>query len=269
MTSVEAHYGRGGLGPAILSGLRALGKDVERVDPADLAAVDHFHIGGRAATLDLARLAALTPGMRVLDVGGGLGGPARTLAQDFGCRVTVLDITAEFCQVGADLTARTGLADRVAFEHASALEMPFPDGTFDVAWTQHSSMNVQDKRALYTEIRRVLRAGGRLALHEITAGPGGPPHFPVPWASQASQSFLEPAARVRTLLRDLGFVEVAWIDETAKCAEWFRQRLAPQTPPPLGIHLVLGEEFRAMSTNQVRNLEEGRLCVIKAVWDRP
>jgi hypothetical protein len=130
-------------------------------------------------------------------------------------------------------------------------------------------MNVQDKRALYTEIRRVLRAGGRLALHEVMAGPGGPPYFPVPWASQPSQSFLEPAARVQTLLRDLGFVEVVWIDETVKCAEWFRQRLAPQTPPPLGIHLLLGEEFRAMSTNQVRNLEEGRLCVIKAVWDRP
>jgi len=269
MTSVEAHYGRGGLGPAILSGLRALGKDIERIAPADLAAVDHFHIGGRAATLDLARLAGLTPGMRVLDVGGGLGGPARTLAQDFGCRVTVLDLTAEFCRVGADLTARTGLGDRVAFEHASALEMPFPDGMFDVAWTQHSSMNIQDKRALYAEIRRVLRAGGRLALHEVMAGPGGLPHFPVPWAAEPSQSFLEPAARVRTLLRDLGFVEVTWIDETVECAEWFRQRLAPPTPPPLGIHLVLGEEFRAMSMNQIRNLEEGRISVIKAVWDRP
>ena len=269
MTGVEAHYGRGGLGEAILGGLRALGKDVERIDPTDLAAVDHFHIGGRAATLDLARLAGLTPGLRVLDVGGGLGGPARTLAQDFRCRVTVLDVTAEFCRVGADLTARTGLADRVGFEHGSALEMPFRDGVFDVAWTQHSSMNIQDKRALYTEIRRVLRAGGRLALHEIMAGPGRPPHFPVPWASQPSQSFLEPPARVRTLLREVGFVEATWIDETAESAEWFRKRLAPQSPPPLGLHLVLGEEFRAMSANQVRNLQEGRLHVIKAVWDRP
>jgi sarcosine/dimethylglycine N-methyltransferase len=269
MTSVDAHYGRAGLGTAIMEGLRALGKDVERVATADLAAVDQFHIGGRPATLDLARLAALAPGMRVLDVGGGLGGPARTLAEAHSCRVSVLDLTAEFCRVGAELTRRAGLAGRVAFARGSGLEMPFADGAFDVAWMQHASMNIEDKRGLFEQIRRVLPAGGRLALHEVMAGPGGAPHYPVPWASQPSQSFLDAPERVRALLGELGFVESAWIDETASCAEWFRRRLAPAPPPPLGIHLVLGEQFRAMSSNQVRNLDEGRIAVIKAVWNRP
>ena len=211
--------------------------------------------------------------MEVLDVGGGLGGPARTLARALGCRVVVLDLTEEYCRVGAELTRRTGLAGRVSFHHGDALALPFADARFDVVWTQHSSMNVDDKERLYGGIRRVLRPGGRLALHEIMAGAGGPLHFPVPWAREASHSFLRPPEAVRGLLGDLGFRELARLDVTAASLEWFRRRVAATEAagslPPLGLHLLLGEDFDAMFRNQVRNLAEGRIVVVEAVFERP
>jgi ubiquinone/menaquinone biosynthesis C-methylase UbiE len=130
-------------------------------------------------------------------VGGGIGGPARTLAAEFGCTVTVLDLTEAYCRLGE----LTGLSDRVSFRHGSAYDMPLGDGGFDVAWTQHSSMNMEDKERLYAEIRRVLRPGGTLVLHEVVAGPVQPVQFPVPWASDPSISFLRAPEEIRAAPR--------------------------------------------------------------------
>src|SRR5207249_2366839 len=236
--------------------------------------MDEFHIRGKEATLELARLAALAPADHVLDVGGGLGGPARTLASTVGCAVTVLDLTEEYCRVGEMLTARTGLGQRVRFEHGSALAMPFAAASFDVVWTQHSSMNVADKQRLYAEICRVLRPGGRLALFEVMAGPVQPIHFPVPWAPDAAISFLSPREEIRALLRETGFAEVAWVDVSRSSLEWFRRRVAAAAtagaapPPALGIHLLLGPLFGPSFRNFARNLEEKRLAVAQAVRKR-
>jgi sarcosine/dimethylglycine N-methyltransferase len=172
--SVGEHHGRRDRASAILTALRATGKDPAALTIEDLAPIDQLHARGSEATLELARLAGITAGMRVLDVGGGLGGPARTLASAFGCSVEVLALTEEFCRAGEMLTARTGLADLVCFRQGNALKMRYPGAGFDVAWTQHSSMNIADKERLYAEIQRVLRPGGRLALHEILAGPVSP-----------------------------------------------------------------------------------------------
>ena len=268
--SVGAHYGRGDLATRILEPLRAAGKHPDALTTADLAPVDQLHAHGRRATLELARPAGITSGMRVLDVGGGLGGPARTLASEFGCEVEVLDLTEEFCRAGEMLTARTGLDDRVSFRHGNALEMPYPEAGFDVAWMQHSSMNIPDTKRLYKEIHRVLRPGGRLALHEILAGPVSPIHFPVPWARDPALSHLRPPAEVRALLEDAGFEVLAWIDETTPALRWYRERLVP-TPgeSPLGSYLIFGRDFGEMSRNQVRNLSERRISVIQATSERP
>ena len=271
--AINQHYGRGDLGAAILAALEAAGKDLERLSPDDLAPVDQFHLGGKQATLELVRLAGLQAGMEVLDVGGGLGGPARLLAAEQACRVTVLDVTEEYCRVGTMLTARTGLSDRVSFQQGSALEMPFPDARFDAVWTLHSSMNIGDKARLYAEIYRVLRPAGRLALYEIMAGPVQPLHFPVPWAADQTISFLLPPEAVRALLVETGFKEVAWVEMSARSAAGSRERPAPQASsapalPSLGEHLLLGAQFGETQRNARRNLEEQRMAVIQAVFER-
>jgi sarcosine/dimethylglycine N-methyltransferase len=266
-TTIAAHYGRDGLLESILEALGAAGKDPERLTVDDLVLFDQFHLRGRDATLELLKLAGLGHGERVLDVGGGIGGPARTLA-GAGCSVTVLDLTEEFCRTGVALTERVGLASRVTFRHGSALAMPFEDAAFDAAWTQHSSMNVENKERLYGEIARVLRPSGRLAIHEIMAGPQAPPHFPVPWAGVAAISFLRPPEAVRNLVHASGFRECAWRDVSETSLAWLRERLAAPAPPPLGLHLLLGAAAGEMLRNVARNLEERRITVVEGVFER-
>jgi sarcosine/dimethylglycine N-methyltransferase len=264
--AVAAHYGKDGLLESILGALRAAGKDLERLAVDDLVPIDQFHLRGRDATLELVQLAGLGRGEQVLDVGGGIGGPARTLA-GAGCSVTVLDLTEEFCRTGAALTERVGLAGRVTFRQGSALAMPFEDAAFDVAWTQHSSMNIEDKERLYAEIARVVRPGGRLAIHEIMAGEEAPPHFPVPWAAVPAISFLRPPETVRGLIDARGFRERAWRDVSAASLAWLRERLAAPAPP-LGLHLLLGAAAGEMLRNVARNIEERRITVIEGVFER-
>ena len=268
MAPAAAHYDRSDIGQRIFEGLRAAGADPEAPTLDDLAPVEHFHTRARGASLDLLRLAALDPGDRVLDLGGGIGGGARLLAAEAGCRVTVLDLTEAYVEVGRDLTRRTGLEDRVEFVHGDALAAPFADGAFDGVWTQHASMNIPDKDALYAEAGRVLRAGGTLAIHEVMAGPGGPIHLPVPWARDPADSHLRPAEDVRATIAALGFREVAWEDQSAVSLEFNRARAAAASRgfPPLGLHLLLGEDYGAMITNQVRNLEEDRIRIVMGVW---
>ena len=267
--AVSGHYAPGDLTDAVLAALTATGKDVEHLTPADLAPLDQYHLGGTGATRGLARLADMRAGMRVLDVGGGIGGPARTLAHEFGALVTVLDLTAEYCRVGAMLTERTGLADRVTFQQGDALDLPFADEQFDLVWTQHSSMNIADKGRLYGEMHRVLRPDGRLALFEAMAGPVQPVHFPVPWAHDPAISFLQPPDNVQAILTGAGFRIVVWNDVTdAMRAPTPGPGTVSNDPPPLGIHLLVGPQFPVMVRNYARNLAEGRVVVIQAILDR-
>ncbi|HEY8445997.1 MAG TPA: methyltransferase domain-containing protein [Thermomicrobiales bacterium] len=269
--AVNQHYGRTDLAERILAAVQAAGLDPARLTVDDLAPATEFHAGGQEATRELARLAGLRPGVHVLDVGGGIGGPARTLANEFGCRVTVLDLTEEFCRVGEMLSERTGMNDRVTFKQGNALNMPFADGEFEFVWTQHSSMNMADKERLYSEIARVLRPGGRLAIHEIMAGPVQPIHFPVPWARDPGISFLRPAEDIRSLIAASGFNEVVWEDVSAPALEFIQERMAAASdgaPPPVGIHVLLGSDLGPMFQNVARNLEEGRIAIIRAIFDR-
>jgi kynurenine formamidase/SAM-dependent methyltransferase len=272
--AVDQHYSRADLTETILAGLRAAGKNPDALVPTDLAPVDQFHTRGRDATLELARRAGVRAGLRVLDVGGGIGGAARTLVTEYSCHVTVLDLTEEYCRAGELLTARTGLADQVVFRHGSAVDIPFPDASFDVVWTQHSTMNIADKPRLYAELFRVVRGGGRLALHEIMAGPLAPVHFPVPWAREPAISHLLRPDQVRAIIAEAGFQEVDWIDETALATAWFTERVAAiraaqGVPPPLGLHLLLGADSAMMFANLARNLTEQRVVVFQGLFERP
>ena len=267
-SNIQQHYARQDLGNAILAALQKAGKDIDRLTPEDLAAVDEFHIRGREATLELARAAGLEPGTHVLDVGSGIGGPSRTLARELGCRVTGIDLTHEYCRVADMLAARVGLSGLVSYRQGDALDLLFPDATFDAVWTQHTAMNIADKPRLYGQMFRVLKPGGVLAIDDILAGPLGPVHFPVPWAREPQTSFLASPDELRRLLETAGFVIAEWNDTTEAARVWFAnvaKRIQERGLPPLGYHLLLGPEFQAMAHNQSRNLAEGRIVVAQVV----
>ena len=266
--AIERNYGRSGLIERTLAALNAAGLNPDALTRDVLQPLDEFHTRGRAATRELAVLAGLTPGTHVLDVGCGIGGPARTVGAEFGCRVTGLDLTAEYCQLAELLTTSTGLSDRVTIRHGSALEIPFGDGAFDAAWMQHVSMNIEDKERLFREIRRVLHSGAVLALHEVYAGPVAPRQYPVPWAADAEIDFLVTQENARRTIAAAGLREIEWMDVTEKSREWFRNMLAVRrsgSQPALGLHLLVSD-FPARAVNVLRNLEEGRITVAMGVF---
>ena len=268
---VEEHYTSADLGAAILAALRAAGKDIEHLSPDDLAPVDEFHGGQRPATVRLATLLGLTGKERVLDVGSGLGGPSRYLASHYGCRVSGVDLTAEFCRVAEMLTRLLKLETLVDYRQGNALALPFADMSFDVVWSQNAAMNIADRDRLYREMRRVLKPGGRLGLQEVALGPGGAPHYPVPWAKEPSISFLLTPEATRERLDAAGFRVVQWQDttEASLAAAQARSRsAAADQPPPLGTHLILGQHWQEMAKNSTRNLEEGRVALFNAVLER-
>lgn len=266
--AVQTHYTRSDLGNAILAALEQAGKDVSRLTPEDLAPVDEFHIRGRAATLELARAAGLDATKRVLDVGSGIGGTSRCLAKEFGCHITGIDLTEEYCRAAAMLSAKIGLADLVHYYQGDATSLPFDDGSYDVVWTEHVAMNIPDKPRLYREMYRVLRPGGVLAIYDILAGPSGPVLFPVPWARTPDTSFLVRPDELRRLLEGAGFTVSSWSDTTDAARAWFvslAEKIQKEGLPALGFHMLLGAEFQAMAQNQRRNLEEGRIVLAQVI----
>jgi ubiquinone/menaquinone biosynthesis C-methylase UbiE len=267
--SVNQHYDREGLASSILEELTRAGMDVENLSLDDLAPIEEFHIGGRDATTKLAELVDVSQDMLVLDVGCGIGGPARALASTFGCKVTGVDLTEGFCAAAEMLTKRTQLADKVIIQQADACNLPFDDASFDLVWMQHVSMNIPDKARLYGESRRVLSGSGRLAVYEILAGSMSDLHFPVPWARAASISHLATPDELKKTLEQVGFREINWEDVTEDSATWFRtvlNRIAEQGPPPLSLATIVGSDFPVMAQNVLRNLEEDRLRVVRAVF---
>jgi SAM-dependent methyltransferase len=267
-SGVAAHYARPDLQDRLREAMTSAGGSGEPLRPEALAPADHLHLRGREATLELARLAVVTAGQAVLDVGGGAGGPARTLAATIGCQVTVLDLTPELCEVGEELTRRTGLSDQVRFQLGDALALPFPDRAFDLVWTEHSSMNIPDKPRLYGEIRRVIRPGGRLALHEIAGGPGGPVAFPLPWASRPELSFLLPEAELRARIREAGLHERVWRDVTEVSLGWVESRLdTARAKGPAQGELPPAPEMAAALSNLRDGLARHGLRVIEAVFE--
>jgi len=271
--NVAGHYGGDGeIARRIDEQLRLSGlTDDHALSPSDLAAVDQFHVGGLEATQELARLFSPSQGSYVLDIGSGLGGPSRYLAAHYGCRIIGIDITEEYCRVASVLAARMGLEDRVEYRHGDVRELLFPDGTFDGAWTQHVSMNIAEKKQLYEGIRRVLKIGGRFALHDVVQRTPGPILFPVPWARTQEISHLQSMEAMRKTILDAGFVLVAWNDVTEGALRFLDAMVARgrnAETPRLGLHLVLGPDFPEMVRNFRRNLAEERCGVVQAVFQR-
>jgi len=269
-SELNAHYAPAHSEAAIHLALATMSPDKNPMGNDDLAGLDQLHTGGIAVTRELAQHAAITAADRVLDVGGGIGGPARVLAKEFGCQVTVLDLTEAYCRIGEQLTAQANLTEYVHFQQGDALAIPFTDGSFDVVWTQHSSMNIADKVSLYQQIHRVLRLGGRLAFQEVVSGTGEPIHLPTMWTHTESMNFLMSPEALHTTLISLGFRELAWNDITQSAMSFFQNNQQPTTTAsnPLGLQLLLGNDMRTMLRNHILNLQEGRIRIIEGILER-
>jgi len=264
--SVQQHYSSGTLQERVLAAIREAGHDPDHLDAEALTPAEEFHTFGRPATIALAEAAAITAADQVIDVGSGLGGPARFLARTYGCHVLGIDLTQELCDVATDLTRRVGQADRVELRQGNALALPVNSGTFDVAWTQHVSMNIGDKAGLFSELRRVLRPGGRLAFFDILAGSESPIHFPVPWSDDPTNSFLASSDQTRSLLGDAGFEVRVWEDLTTEATAFYASLAGVPSPNPLGLHLLI-PDMATKGANLRRNVEEHRIALVRCVAD--
>jgi SAM-dependent methyltransferase len=262
---VRDHYRATGLTDRLKTALAVFGPEEQRLKPEQLATLDQFHTRGLAATAELANLAVITAGMSVLDVGSGVGGPARFLAETYGCHVTGVDLSEPFVEAARYLTARIRQDGKVSFETGSALALPFEDGRFDAALLQHVAMNIADRPLLYREIRRVLKPGGKFATFDVVLS-GGDPLYPVPWAKTPGESFLLTAEATCEAIEAAGFGALVRRDDTAIAKAWFAE-LRASGPPPLNLGVVMGQGFAELTTNLGRNLMQGRLGILTAVFE--
>ncbi len=268
LIKIAQHYGVNGLRARIERALEAAGLANGKLSSSDLAALDQFHSRGMAATVDLAARLEIDRNMVVLDVGSGLGGPSRYIAENFGCSVHGIDLSPEFVEAARYLAERAGLEKLVSYECGNALSLPFDAESFDLVWTQHVAMNISDRSKLHGEIYRVLKPAGRLAIYDVVAGENGPIVFPVPWARDPDCSFVVSGESMRQTLESLRFNVASWIDRTEVAIAWFAERQQSQasTPQPLGLHVAMGSDFGVLSANLGRNLREGRAGIIEAVF---
>jgi len=267
------HYTRGNLLQRLQAALAEDGVDPARPTLQALAPYDQFHGRGLEATEDLAALVQPAATDHVLDVGSGLGGPARYLAQRFGCRVTGIDLTPEFCAVATQLTQQLGLQHQVDFHVADALALPFGDASFDGAYSMNVSMNIADKASLYRALWRVLKPGGWLLLSELARGDGPEPDYPTPWAASAASSFLTTPEQTRQGLLDAGF-EVLQLEHSLDKARAFGARSRKlvergEKPPHRAVMLIHGDVAVRAMANSARALNEGGTLPIEVLARRP
>jgi SAM-dependent methyltransferase len=264
---VRENYSAANLTERIKEELARLAPESERLTVAQLASFDQFHIRGALATAELASAAGLGPSTRVLDLGSGVGGPARYLAVTFGCQVTGVDLSPDLVDAAIYLTARCGLSNRVTFQIGDALNPPFENAAFDAVFLQHVAMNIEDRAALYRQVHRILAPGARLATYDVVCRDGDV-LYPTPWAGDASTSFLLSESETRNALEQAGFQAIIWRDDTQTALDWLKAAMGG--PPPSGpnLGLLMGPAFQAKIANVARNIRENRLGVLFAVLTR-
>ena len=272
--AIAAHYERDNLADAIVAALEADGKDLSALNIDDLQMVDEVHSRGRETTLQVVALTDFSPEHKVVDLGSGLGGPARYIAKTFGCQVTGIDLTGSFVDAANRLSELLGMTDSTDFQSGSALETPFDDNCFDRAVTIQMQMGIADKERFYQEVFRILKPGGIFIFQDIVAGPTkGPIHTPTPWASMPEQSFLYAPETLHKAIEGAGFETEIWRDSTPEMKAWqAQQNTAPRPEGPrlnVGIHLVFGSTAGEKRKNSQRNQNEDRIGYIQAAFRKP
>ena len=185
---------------------------------------------------------------RELDIGCGLGGPARRLAYQHGATVSGIELSEPVFQTAISLTSLVGLGGQVEITLGSALAMPYDAGSFDAVVMQHCAMQINEKREMFGECARVLRPGGMMVLHEFFSGAGGEPDYPLPWGSEPSMSALQPFADTNALLEEIGFAVGAYLDQHAAAISFYSKMIAR-------LEKAITEEsgFRGKGADEARN----------------
>lgn len=270
--AVESHYSRGALLEAIRSGVRQLEMTPGTVSVEDLAPVDEFHIGGRAATEIFLDQLDLHPGDHVLDIGCGLGGTSRFAADRYGCQVTGIDLTGDYVRTGQVLTEWVGLDDLISLDRGDATAMPYASDTFDKAFMLHVGMNIENKELLALELFRVLRPGGRLGVYDVMRTGDGGLRYPVPWATTSAESLVSSPATYRGTLEAAGFRVVSEADRSEFALGFFEQLRATGNDggsSPLGLHLLMGDSAGEKVSNMIENVSEGRVAPCEIIVEKP
>jgi len=266
MSSLESHYSADDIEARILAGIRAAGLNPEeRLSPEELGALDHFHTGGLRASRELLEVAQIRAEDCVLDIGAGLAGSARLLASTAGCHVDCIEMSPDYCAGAVLLNRLTGLEALIKVHQASALDLPFPDGSFDVVWMQNVGMNIADKRKLYREISRILKSGGRYVFQEMATGNIATSYFPLPWASSPADNFLVSGEEMRSLLDDCGFISDLFEDISDIHLSRTTANATPAVPGQLGL-AVFVENLAQKAGNARRSLEEGQVRLVRGVF---
>jgi SAM-dependent methyltransferase len=274
--NVQDHYsgedtGKG-MAARILAALRSISGSDAAITPEALAPLDHFNARGVAATQELIALLEPRAGEAILDIGSGIGGPARWISAKHGCAVTGVDITAAFCDAARALNAACGMTDRVRIFEGSATALPLPDASFDRAWSHGVVMSIADKTSFCQEAFRVLKAGGRLVLFQHNAGPNGQPEFPLPWAALPEDSFLATDEETSHDLTAAGFEILSFRDTTREnlvAQTEVRRRMETDGPPALGMHVLVGDRLRQQRDNSYRALRDGLARMVAIVARKP
>ncbi len=270
--AIAEHWARGDVYSLILAALKKMSKPLDTLTLEDLAPVDHFHARGFPATVELADRLPIKAGQHIVDIGCGLGGPARYFAKRFQCRVSGLDITEPFVEAAKKLTALLRMDDQVTIEPGDGQHLPYADVFFDGAYTQHVTMNVADRPRFFAEAYRVLKPGAFFALTEHGLGAKGKPHYPVPWSGDGSGAYLATPAETRAILETVGFGDIEVEDTGAKYVAGYRsmiERAEKGLLPPLGTHILMGETALQKTRNAARNIEEGRTHPILLICRKP
>jgi ubiquinone/menaquinone biosynthesis C-methylase UbiE len=268
--SISAHYARRGLVEAIESGVIRMGKTIDTVTIDDLSAVDEFHIGGRRATEQLMGTLGIATVDHVLDVGCGLGGPARFLANRYKCRVSGIDLTPDYVEAANRLCEWVGLSDRVKVCRSSALAMPFQDSTFTAACMLHVGMNIDDKESLCLEVARVLQPGSRFAVYDVMRTSDGELSFPVPWATTRESNAVESPQRYKRALELAGFEVLAERNRKEFALAYFddlkaRAQAPAGDPVPLGLHTLMGERRQDQINNMIASISKGIIAPVELI----
>ncbi len=267
--AVSDHYTHGRLVDAIRAGIANLGKTPETVTVEDLAPVDEFHIGGRQATDDFIGQLGLSDCNHVLDIGCGLGGASRFVATRYECRVTGIDLTPEYIETAQTLCAWVGLDERISLHQGSALDMPFETGAFDGAFMLHVGMNIEDKTGLFAEVARVVRPGARFGVYDIMGTGVDDLSYPVPWAATPDASAVCAPDDYKEALREGGFEIIGERNRREFAIAFFEEMRARAAkaggPPPLGLHILMGETASEKVENMLDNISAGRIAPFELI----